>query len=401
MSVSILDKNGKRDDLDLGNGLALYKEAGERKMSMRQLMNVKYPTAVGAPETFHQACAGAGLRFKADKETGQPATTLREALDPIQYDAAAGTYDSAPAVPDSRILFPAAIMEAVEDSLQTDETSATAAFESIVGMRSTVASKRMEQPVISYKGPQGAEDSAYQRTAQNTRPAIMLSLTASDIARVIPVGSIGMEISDEALSMGLDLVGLTLARFTKKNDYAEWILQIGKLLSGDADAAVTPMSAATSALPTFTAASLDSAVTVAGTITQKAWLKYLYKDNLQLTVDTIVCDFDAAMALDNRIGRPSNVQDNSTDRLDIPFNVIYPAFQANVNILVMPTGSFPANTLMGLMSSDAIFKTVSSVASYSAIEAQLIKKSTEFRWDRGFLVGRMYDDSFSVMTLTV
>ena len=406
MSVSIINKDGGRDKVELGNGLALYKEAADKKLTMRQLVNEKFPTAADAPETFKQMCASAGMRFREDKETGQPATTLREALDPIPtYDASTsggqGTYDQAEAIPDSRILFPAAIMEVVEDSLITGEDSATNAFESIIGMRSTVASKRLEQPVISFKNPQGAEDSGFQRTAQNARPAIMLSLTASDIARTIPSGAIGMEISDEAMAMGLDLVTSTLGRFTKKNDYAEWITQIGNLLSGDADGVTTPMADATAALTTFTAQSLDSAITAAGTITQKAWLKYLYKDNLQLTVDTIVCDFDTAMALDIRDGRPTNVQDNSTDRLDIPFNVIYPAFQSSVNILVMPAGTFPANTLMGFMSSDAIAKTISSIASYSAIEAQLIKKSTEFRWDRGFITYRMYDDAFSVMTLTV
>lgn len=408
MSVNILDKNGKRYELDIsGNqGMALYREAADKKITMRQLVNEKFPTAADKPETFKQMCAAAGLRFKADKETGRPATTLREALDPIpNYEAATsggqGTYDHAESAPDSRILFPAAIMEVVEDSLQTKEDSATAAFESIVGMRSTVASKRLEQPVISYKNAQGAEDSAYQRIGQNARPPIMLSLTASDVSRTIPVGSIGMEISDEAMAMGLDLVAMTLTRFTKKNDYAEWVTQIGKLLSGDADAAVTPMSAGTSALSTFTADSLSSAdLSAGGIIDQEAWLKYLYKDNLQLTVDTIICDFDTALAIDNREGRPTNVQNDSTDRLDIPFRIIYPAFQENVNILVMPTGTFTANTVMGFMSSDAIAKTTSSVASYSAIEAQVMKKSTEFRWDRGFITYRMYDDAFSVMTLT-
>lgn len=405
MSVNILDKDGNRHKVEL-NGMALHREAADLKLTMRQLVNEKYPTAADAPETFKQMCAAAGLRFKADKETGQPATTLREALDPIpSYEASTsggqGTYDQAEAIPDSRILFPAAIMEVVEDALQTDENSATSAFESIVGMRSTVASKRIEQPVISYKNTQGAEDSGFQRTAQNTRPPIMLSLTASDISRTIPVGSIGMEISDEAMAMGLDIVAMTLSRFTKKNDYSEWITQIGKLLSGDADAAVTPMAAGTSALSSFKADSLDSTISTAGVLSQAAWLKYLYKDNLQLTVDTIICDFTTAMAIDNRTGRPTNVQNNSTDRMDIPFRIIYPAFQANVNILVMPDGTFTAHTIMGLMSSEAIAKTTSSVASYAAIEAQVMKKSTEFRWDRGFITYRMYDDAFSVMTLTV
>ena len=406
MSVNIIDRSGGRTEVPLGNGLALYREAADKKLTFREFVNQKFPTAADAPETFKQMCASAGLRFKHDKETGRPATTLREALAPIPaYDAATsggqGTYDQLEAVPDSRILFPAAVMEVVEDSLTTGEDSATNAFESIVGMRSTVASKRLEQPVLSYDNPQGAEDSGFQRTAQNSRPPIMLSLKAADTARTIPTGSIGMEISDEAMATGLDFMTKTLTRFTKKNDYAEWVAQIGKLLSGDPDAAVTPMAAGTSALSTFSAQSLDATITAAGTITQEAWLKYLYKDNLQLTVDTIICDFDTALALDNRSGRPTNVQNDSTDRLDIPFSIIYPAFQANVNILVMPAGTFPANTIMGFMSSDAIAKTISSIASYSAIEAQLIKKSTEFRWDRGFITYRMYDDAFSVMTLTV
>ncbi len=400
MSVNILDKHGKRYELDL-HGMALHREAADRKLTMRQLMNEKYPTVATAPETFKQACAAAGLRFKADAETGQPAATLREVLDPISYSADQGTYDQAEAAPDSRILFPAAIAEIVEDSLQTDEGSATAAFESLVGMRNTVASKRVEQPVISYSNPQGAEDSGYQRISQNTRPPIMSSLTASDIARTIPVGSIGMEVSQEAMAMGLDLVSMVLQRFTRKNDYAEWTAQIGKILSGDADATNTPMSTAQSALPSFQADTLDSAVVAAGTLSQKAWLKYLYKDNLQLTVDTIVCDFDTALAIDNRSGRPTNTQENSNDRLDTPFKIIYPTFQDNINILVMPTGTFTANTIMGIQTSDAIFKTTSSVANYSAIEAQVLKKSTEFRWDRGFLIGRAFDDAFSVMTLTV
>ena len=135
MSVSILDRNGDRIKVEL-NGMALHREAADRKLTMRQLVNEKYPTAADKPETFKQMCASANLRFQADKETGQPATTLREALDPIpNYDAATsggqGTYDQAEAIPDSRILFPAAIMEVVEDSLQTGEDSATNAFESI------------------------------------------------------------------------------------------------------------------------------------------------------------------------------------------------------------------------------------------------------------------------------
>jgi hypothetical protein len=122
---------------------------------------------------------------------------------------------------------------------------------------------------------------------------------------------------------------------------------------------------------------------------------------MEMTPDVIVCDFASAMAIENRTGRPTNVMNNSMDRLDRPFSVIYPSLVGNVNLLVMPTGTFPANTLMGLQKADAIAKVTSSTAAYEATERLVMKKSTEVRVDRGFITYRQYADAFSVMTLTV
>jgi hypothetical protein len=403
MAIKIYDREGSLVEVPL-NGMALHREAADKRLSFRQLVNMKFPTAADKPETFKQMCASAGMRFKADPETGQPASTIREMLDPISYEAAngtGGTYTSNPMIPDSRILFAPAVMAAVEDAMQTKEGDATSAFDSIVGLNTTVASNRIEQPVISYGGNGGPEDAAFQRIAQNSRPPIMLSLTASDISRRIPTTSIGMEISDEAMNNGMDFLARTFVRFYKKADYVEWISQIGYILSGNADGAVTPMDDGTAALVTFTAQSLDATITTAGTLTQKAWLAYFYKNTMEMTPDVIVCDFASAMAIENRTGRPTNVMNNSMDRLDRPFSVIYPSLVGNVNLLVMPTGTFPANTLMGLQKADAIAKVTSSTAAYEATERLIMKKSTEVRVDRGFITYRQYADAFSVMTLTV
>ena len=43
----------------------------------------------------------------------------------------------------------------------------------------------------------------------------------------------------------------------------------------------------------------------------------------------------------------------------------------------------------------------SSTIAYQAIEAQVMKRSTEMRFDRGFILYRMYTDAFSVMLNTV
>lgn len=397
--VSYIDTNGQRQQIEL-NGTSLYREAQIKKVTLRQLINQKYPTASDQPETFKQFCVTAGLRFRADEQTGIPAANLMDVFDPHQVDAS-GMVINAPAIPDSRILFPAAIMELVEDKLVNDVQSATNVFETMVGYSQTVNSLRVEQPVISYAGAGGPEDAQFQRIAQGARPPIMLSIKASDTGRKIPTTSIGMEITREALqSNTLDIVALTLARFYMIANYNEWVAQMGYLLSGDADAAITPMAAATSALAQVKADVYDPVIAANGAITQLCWLKYLYNKSLKMQKTHIVTDFDAAYALDNRTNRPTNVQNNATDRLDTPFSVAYPNFQKNINLVIMPSGTWAANTMMGLDSRFAIGKVTSTFAEYEAIEQVVMKKTTEMRWDRGFITFRLFDDAFDVLSLT-
>ena len=396
--VSFIDANGQRQQIDL-NGMALYREAMSKKLTLRQLINQKYPTASDQPETFKQFCVTAGLRFKADDNTGIPAANLMDIFEPDF--GATSPFTSNPAIPDSRILFPAAVLELVEDKLVNDTDPAVNAFESMIAYRQTVASNRVEQPVISYSGNKGPEDSSFQRIAQGAAPPIMLSITASDISRKIPTTSIGMEISMEALqSNSLDIISLTLARFYSVANYNEWVTQMGYILSGDSDAAVTPMSAATSALAQVKADVYDSTIAANGTLTQTAWLQYLYHNSLKMQKTHLITDMAGALAIDVRTNRPTNVQNNSTDRLDVPFKVVYPSFQSNINVVVMPTGTWSANTIMGLDSRFALFKATSSMIEYQAVEDMVLLKKTGLRIDRGFLIGRMYDEAFDVLSLT-
>jgi len=398
MAVSFVDANGERQQVEL-NGMSLHREAMHEKISFRQLVNRKYPTIPGQPDAFSQFCVSAGLRFKKDQETGVPAANLLEIMEP----SAAGSFVNQPAVPDSRILFPPAILSVIEDSLNTRENLATAAFESLVGYSDTIATNKFEQPVLAYGGAQGPEDSSFQAISQNTRPRLMLSLTSSDVTRKIATQSIGMEISREALaSTTLDLVALTMARFFKKSGYAEWTNQLGLLLNGDPDSTVTSFSAGTSALPTVTAASFDATIVASGVLTQKAWLAYLYSNSMEMTKSHVVCDFNTMLAIENRLDRPTVMNNNSQDRMDTPYKVIYPVFQDSINMIVMPTGTFPANTIMGIdVANPAIGKVVSTFCEYSAIEDVILKKSTELRVDRGWLAWRMWDSAFNVLSLTV
>jgi len=399
MTVAIMRPDGKGQDQIELNGMALHREALDRKISFRKLMNLKYPTVAGGPDSFQQACYSAGLRFSDNDQTGIPAANLQEIFDPGVYDAT-GSYTNAPAVPDSRILFPPALLEVIEDQLASKEDLATGAFEQLIGYRKTVNTPRFEQPVISYAGAQGPEESQFQRVAQLARPPIMLSIKASDVSRTIPTTSIGMEISREALqATTLDFVAMTMTRFLKKANYAEWVTQMGLLLSGDPDAKVTTMSAATSALGVVKASAYDSTIVANGVLTQKAWLAFLYANSMDMQKTHMVCDFNAALAIENRTGRPTNVMNNSIDRIDVPFRITYPIFQSSVDIVVMPTGTFTANTIMAIDKSQAIAKVTSSAADYAATEDMVIRKGLQIRQDRGWSIWRMYDDAFRVLSL--
>ena len=269
-----------------------------------------------------------------------------------------------------------------------------------MGYRQTVATPRVEQPVITYSGPQGPEDSQFQYVAQNTRPPLMLSITAADISRKIPTTAIGMEISREALqSTTLDLVAMTMTRFLKKANYAEWVSQLNYILSGDPDAAVTSLSAGTSALAVVKASAYDSTIVANGVLTQKAWLAFLYANSLSMTKTNLVCDFNAALAIENRTGRPTNVMNNSIDRLDTPFRISYPAFQDSIDLLVMPVGSWPANSIMAVDRAFGIGKITSSAAEYSAVEEMMMTKSLQLRLDRGSICLRLWDEAFAVLSL--
>jgi hypothetical protein len=400
--LNLKDKKGDKFELDL-NGIALHKEAAEKKLTFNQLVNQKYPTASDQPSTFRQMCVSAGMRFKADAETGQPASTLKEILDPIAADTnqTGGTFTSAPGTPDSRILFPAAIMEAVESDMRMETTGALSAFESLVGFRETVAGTRIEQPVINFNGKGGPRDAEFGRVAQNAEPNVVLSITAKDIQRTIPASAFMLEVSDQAMFMGIDKLTMTMAEFYRQADYNEWIAQMLVILNGSADGVNTPMDDGTAALAQTKIDTLDATITANGTVSQIAWNKYFYSKSRTMTPDKIVTDYAAVQAVEVRDGRPTNVMNNSTDRLDVPYKILYPAMAEDVGIVVMDENSgWPANTMMGLQSRSALTKVTSSAVDYAGILAEPTKRSTSYRFDRGMLLYRNYSEAFNTLSLT-
>ncbi len=389
---SFIDKMGARQQVTLGADT--FKAARDANLTVRQYLNTVYKTSSDV-ETFKQLCASENLFFSADDSHGLRSTPLRAILDPPILDAAETTRESPV---QSRILFPAALMSYMEDVMAKDRMSPISVFDSLVALTTTVNSKRIEQPVISYSGNDGPEEARSQQIAQLSEPANMMVLTASDTTRQIPTFSLGLAVSDEVMDYAtIDLVSLSLMRQKE----VELFLLAGEavlaMLNGDddnGDGALTAVKADT----------FDSTISAAGTLTHKAWILWLYNNILQRRIDWVVVDsITTAMAVENRTGKPViTTDDPNSPRIDTLFNVAYPNIAANVQMFIAPTEwSMPANTIMGIQSNSAIAKLVNANAEYEATERWALRKGEAMRFDFGQQYYRLYDEAFSVLSLTL
>ncbi len=393
--VSFIDAEGLRQQVSLAP--EVYKAAAEKNMTVRQYINHAYPTTMESKhDTFVQMCASAGLHFRPDKNMGVNSAPLKVILDgPINHEAGAITSNVNPV--QSRILFPAAILEYIEGEMAVDRTSVVTAFDRTVAMTTTVPNARVEQPVISYSGKDGPEDARSQVTSQLARPPAMLSITASDVTKKIPTKSIGILVSDEAMqSTTLDLVGLALRRQMEVEGYATAAEALVDMLSGDVDNGQ-------SALAQTKANTLDTTIVANGALTQTAWVTWLYTNLHQRRIDWVFTDLAGALAIENRTGKPNiSTDDPNSPRIDTLFNVAYPQLVKNVQMFIVPADwGWTANTIMGIQRDSAIHKFVNSSASYSAMERFALQKGSGLRFDFGTMYERMFDDAFSVLSLTV
>ncbi len=387
------DKEGGQHEVDLSP--EMYKAAADAGLTLRQYINTQYPSAADAEvDTFSQMCASEGLFFNPDKNAGVATVPLKQVLNPTpKFDAAGGVVRETSPV-QSRVLFPAAILEYVESKLKVDRQSQVNAFSSLLAMDFSVANSRFDQPVVDYTRTGGPEDSPSQQIGQLALPANMLSIVASERQWKIPTESIGLTISNEALeSTSLDLVGMALTRQAEIQDAAkadEWLLEA---LNGNADDQYN------AALSTTNADVFDSSISADGELTQLAWVKYLYENINTRRIDTIVCNLDTALIIESRTGKPVITGDDpNSDRIDAKFKVTFPQLVTQVNMQI--NESIPANTIMGMDTRYALARVSNSLADYSAIEDFVLRKGKGFRFDRGSIVYKPFQaEPFSVMTL--
>lgn len=385
--ASFYDINGNLQQVPLTVGM--YREAANRGMTLPQYLGVTFKTDVQKyGSVFNQMLASEGVFVKGNGDLGIRPSTMAQILN---GNMSAGTVVK-DGVPDSRILFPATILQLIENKLVANLTMTADAFDQLVGFEETVNDDRYEQPVVNFSRPEAARS---QGISQLAEPASMLTITTSDVAKKIPTFSLGMEIADQALkASSLDFVALSLARqaAVERNERAQNYMTL--LLNGDVDNGESAL--------TVDQASVAFDNTCSATVfTQKAWMKFLTKNGTKRSLTHLVCDLDTAMRIENRTGKPNVQTDNPTSaRIDTQFSVMNPTWAKNPQIFLTQDSAWPANTVMGLDKAWAIRRVRSLSAEYTAIEAYVMRRSQAMRFDFGEKVERMFDEAFGNMLLT-
>ena len=386
-----IDAKGDKQPVDLHVGM--YREAAEKGQSLKQFMANKYPTnAEKHGSAYEQVLEQAGVFVRSDKDIGLKASTLEDVLSPKE---AAITRDGVPA---SRILFPAVIMDVIEDKLARDYTRNPNALNTLLAIDESISGDRWERPVLNFSKPEAARGGP---VAQLAMPNSMLSITASDKSMRIPSWGIGLEISEQAQrSTSLDLVGLAVARqaAVESNERAQgYILS---LLNGDSDLAMAALSSFSGKVQK--ANTFDSTIVAAGKLTYKAWLKWLNQRSSFRTITHVVTDLDGLFSL-REMYAAERVQSGTKDTpsMDIGVTIANPTWPTNIQIVLTEDPNWPANTIMGVDKTYGVHRVNSLTAQYSAIEQFAMKRSTMLRIDKGEIVYRLFDESFEVLSLTL
>jgi hypothetical protein len=378
MKIGIYDSKNAINEIEVD--LNLFRSASEEgfKHGLAKL-NSMVPTGDNQATAAQQVYArlGVGSTNLANVMSGQ-------------FVAGAVTEDGSIT---GRLAIQAYLMDAMENKLRDSDYGIIGLFNRKAAMVDTINNTKFDRPLFNYARPEAGKA---RNIAQLSEPASMLTITVSDVSYKITGTSIGMEISDEASrAINVDLVALAMGRQAEEAavDYAEDSFL--RFLQGDADVGQAALSATT-------AQSYDAAITTAGTLTQKAWMKWLFSGSRSRRIDTIITDFDGALAIQNRAGRPVITGDNGTSkRIDTLESIVNPTWADNVEVIVSQDPNWPANTLLAFDSRYGYHVVNSSVLAYNAMEQFAIRRSTKVRVDTGVLAYRMYDQAWQVLSLTV
>jgi len=391
--LNIVDVTGKRADIDVG--LADYQAAGDANVSLSQYYATQFPTKEGEATAFEQMCVQSGIRVRSDKKTGVPATSMKEILDdrPNKYAGAITRPDGSDRGGTAgRLLYPEVMLQLIQSNLTENKEDYLQPWENAIALKTTVSSPRVDQPTIDVTAP---ENSKAQPIGQLAEPAVMVSITLGERAFTIPTKSIGLQIADQALEVTtIDLVGLTLAAQARGERIRRIEEDMGNIINGDVDYNINAVVFAL-------ASSFTSETINAGTpITQRVWVKWLRENYQKMNITHILADIDSTLDIEARAGRPTVFNDtsNQSNLLDAKYSIENMGLPTP-KVLLLPTSIVGANSVVGFDSQYALHEITNVTASYQAIEQFVLRRATAMRFDFGVALFKLFDESFTGLTL--
>lgn len=399
MTAFYVAADGKRHDVTVG--IELYREAEQRGLTVAQLINTKFNDADARPDlklgnVFQQVCASAGLVLVGDNPFGKRSPMLADILDgKAGYDVAANTQSrSDPYGSEARSLFPAAVIEMIEDKMQKDRVTDDRIFRGMVKLNQSIGVDNFTQPVISYENTGGANTgmsgARAGRITQLGGTPMMLKLTTSERIKKLPTYGIGIEASNDALKgTSLDMLVMTVDRYTTIEKDARVYSYLASLFVGDVDSNV-------GAVPVIESNTLDVAA-AGGAFTHKTWVKFLARKRKLRKITHVIADIDTYLKFEQRSGRPgSNNYDPTLERIDPQAKVVNNTFGSDVVWFIVDSaaegGPVPADTIWAIDKDQAIMMVQNTAADYKATEQFVLRRSEAMVWHWGEEVFRLWGD---------
>jgi hypothetical protein len=396
-----MDVSGKRHDVPVT--IELYREAKEAGLTLGQLINTKFSAVDAQPDlklgtVFQQVCASTGLVLVGENPFGRRSPMLADILDgKCGYNVAANVQKrSDPYGNEARSLFPAAVIEMIEDRMQPDRVTDNRIFRSMIALNTSVSTDNFVQPVITYSVPGGGGETGLSgarasRITENGNTPMMLTLGTSERSRQLPTYGIGIEASAKALAgTSLDMLVMTVDRYTSIEMDGRVYGYLSALFNGDVDSI-------SGAVPVVQSSSLDP-LAVGNKFTHKAWVKFLARKHKYRHITHVIADSDTYLKFEQREGRPgSNNYDPTLERIDPQAKAINNIFGGDVQWwIVEPAtegGPVPANTIWALDKNQAIMMVKNLSADYRATEEFVLQRKSAMVWHWGEDCFRLWGDS--------
>ncbi len=388
--AAFIDAQGATQQFEVT--LDLVREASQGGVSLRDHINATLPTdAEKHGDAFSQLCASEGIVLVPNKKYGirpQRLNAVLEGRTVLEAGAVVRQPNN-----QARVLLMPAIGALIEDKLVSDLEMNANAFDAMIALDETIADEWLLWPEINYAAPEAARS---QVISQLAKPAAMLSVTTAEKSVRIPTWSLGVEWSEQVTKyVNLDLIVLAIARQVATERNARANENLVGILAGDPDVGQASLA---SLGKSVTALSLDAAATAG--ITQLAWISWLYANSKKRRITHLVTDIAGAMAIENRTGRPTVVQDNpGSKRIDSVVTVSNPTWAPDLPIFVVdPSVGWTAKTILGIDARSALHRVTSTNASYQAQEDFVLRRGSALRYDFGQITRRLFLDAFDVLT---